>query len=313
MNKVCLGMVVCMLISFPAVAALPTNVAPLGYATHPGLIDEKCSQVDCRQYAAVVWDDIQDIDRLIFDISASYVVRSYQIQVANPTLGRTPNPAVDTDWVNYGPAVTFAAGQTHTPFISFDHVVTNGVRFLPLDTYNNAGWDDGVLRMAEIWAFTNYFSSNNIAPQARIYSNTWSLGNNGYFNDETMSLQAYSNNYETDPYAYIEFDAPVTIDSFMLFGGTGGEILGGFTLEFWNGQEYLPATNAAVVTDNTTWLVARDLDEPVTAALWRLNVTAGNADKMARVSEIMLFSSLPEPATMSLLVLGGLALLRRKQ
>jgi len=337
MGKYCLGALVGALISLSAAAAgLPTDLARGHGVTAGGhgawLTNGVSSQVDCGAWAAVVWDQEYTIDRLIIDITKEYVIASYVIQVPVANLGRAANPADDNDWVDYH----YSTVYDHTDFardfcVKFDNITTSGVRLLVLDGQNPAG-DLGNARISGIWAWTNY---NNIAPQATFSVNKegdeWNWANPAsWLNDETMTGQVYANMMSGSPYIYAKYDTAVTIDAFMVACGGGRalyEVLGGIALEYWDEEldAYVPVLGGAV-TNNTggvvhpdivgeeAWMIQCEFDA-VTAQYWRFHITdiGNNSGDLARISEIMMFGVIPEPVTMSLLALGGLALLRRRR
>jgi len=310
------------MISLSALAGLPTNVANEGKA-YAGSIPPQgianvfdgnsLSQIDFAHYVAIIWDEARTLDRVIMEQCPGYVVPSYAIQVAKAGV-TNPDPTTNDDWYTVATFTGIAANSA--PSFAFDvDWATTGVRFV-VDDVGTLG--NG--RMREIWAFENY---TNVAPLATFSAPGWSPG--ASFNDETTTIQVHS---QADPiatgrqYVYATFDELVTLDASCIVGGSSNaaELLIDYKIWFWDytlGDDGDWAVALSVVgnTARTDW---RDFDVAGTSDQWRLEVikatgSGTNPDNWARISEIMLFAPIPEPATMTLLALGGLALLRRRR
>jgi hypothetical protein len=326
---------VCAAVSLPVLAA--TNVAKDGTlwvgSTTQGdnyrsfVVDgESLTQLDFSGYVAVTWDDPRPLGRVIVEQCPGYVIAGYSIYIA--AQGCTdPNPAQWTDPAQWTlvKQVT-GAGNGSDPSYAFtpDHA-TAGVLFVTDDL---TGANGGVARIREIWAFENY---DNLSPQAKFtVADGWFITNPGSeikringFNDECTTIQSHSNG---DPvtrgqYVVATFDEFVRLDSSCIVGGSSAasERLVDYLIQYFDydlGDEGDWVT-VLTVTGNTKRTDERVFDITTGESdRWRLciNSAQGISDNWARISEIMLFGSVvPEPATMTLLALGGLAMLRKRR
>ena len=304
-----MAVAVCAMSALSATAAVmpdfPTNVAPLGTVYAGSLIPQgnACvndgnimTNADFSDWVAVVWNTPQTLDRIIVDLRSGYEIPLYEVQIAKPNVAN-PDYTNDADW--------YSLGQFSSPNYAFSPAwATAGVRVKALD-YGGFG----VARIGNIWAFENY---DNLALQATFSSAGW--GSQG-FNDERFS-QLYNGGWPSgDTYIYATFnDGPVTLAGSCIVGGSGAdnEYLVEYTIEYYD-YDLADWVEALSVTGNTNKMDWRTFDQEGTSDQWRLNVIHVNdANSGARVSEIMLFAPVPEPATMTLLVLGGCLALRRR-
>ena len=330
---------VCAAVSLSAMAGLPVDLAK-GYgvaanSSHGEILTSGFpNQADCGRWAAVIWDTEQTIDKLVFGLTRGYVVAAYEIQVPVDGLGRPADPAVDSDWRKIYEYATddYVNTGSRPHHIEFDQITTSAVRLVVLDKQNAGNDPNENARINGIWAWANY---NNIADQATFSvehgTDAWDWnGPASILNDGSMTQQTYKDP-TSNPYMYARFDTAVTLDAFMVGSGSGRavyEVLGGIKLEYWDDEkgEYVPVPGGAVVNntggvtdpapvDGSLWWLSCEF-EAVTAQYWRFEVTdiGNNSGGLARISEIMLFAPIvPEPATMCLLALGGLAMLRRRK
>ena len=325
---------VCVAVSWSALAA--TNVAKDGTlwvgSTTQGdnyrlnvRDGESLSQLDFSGYVAILWDAPRAIDKFIIEQCPGYVIPGYTIQIAKEGV-QHPDLENDDHWYTVTSATGVAANSY--PTVVFEPGwATAGVRFV---ADNTTGVSGSVARIREIWAFEQY---NNLAPLATFtVADGWFIDQssprfgptiNG-FNDECTTIQSHSNG---DPialgrqYVYATFDELVTLDSSCIIGGSAamGEVLIDYKIQYFDYGLGDWAT-ALTVTDNTSRTDWRAFDAIGTSDQWRLYVEKAKhnngTDNWPRISEIMLFGSIapvPEPATMTLLALGGLALLRRRR
>ena len=103
---------------------------------------------------------------------------------------------------------------------------------------------------------------------------------------------------------------PELIGAIMIAGGSNnlGEYVGAYTITA-NGNP----TPIETVTGNTSMTNYLLLSTPVLASSLTLSVTAGGASESGvRIGEIWAFEA-PEPASMSLVAVGGLMLLKRRR
>jgi len=298
--------------------------------------------LDFDGWCAVVWAEPRWFDLIIVDQYHAGPFNSYSIQVAYsvPDGWVQANGVENWEWVSVerGGATTFT-----DKCFAFSPGEIAGVRFVRTeylwhleDPVNHVmiGYNSAIPasfnRCREIWCFDRY--RDNLASRASFTATgivapiTWSVQPGGaeapsLLTDLGMLEEIRTNILANGPCIYVDFrdslegDEQITIDGFMIAGGTAGEVMGSFTLEY-------------SLNDGTTWETAftnATTDQymvlgefaPITASYWRFCFTGSgdNAGGYARVSEIMMFGvagEVPEPATMVLLALGGLSLLRRR-
>jgi len=333
--KRALVMTVAVVLAWPALAGLPTNVAAAknGGTAYPvkglfnsdgaALIDEVSghpSQLEFTGWAAVVWDTPRTLDRIIVEMSyPNYVIPEYKIQIANAGV-LNPDPLDDAHWTTVSGGHVVGVDKNSFPSFAFTPGwATAGVRFLAVDTVGPAGSN---ARLREIWAFENY---NNLALDADFSAPGWNpVAGTGFaasFNDECTTAQ-FKANTNGASYVYATFTDLVTLDaSCITGGGMAGEYLLDYNIEYWDytlnggaGDWAIALTVRNSPEDPTRHADWRTFDVVATSDQWRLYCIASNGGGQHCVSEIMLFAAaVPEPATMTLLALGGLALLRRKR
>jgi len=309
------------------------------------------NNIDFSNWCALVWDAPRKIDLVIVE-QHSLVINAYAIQVAYAAPDNWQvGSAWEDQWVTVGYGGTnsslYASNQAYT-YCPTQEIA--GVRFLTIDNLNqgalrpgDANPDDpddpknfqiGRSRIREIWAFERY-SGNNLSTQA-VFSTgptAWAGISGSGLADMNMTGQMYTN-IGNNPYILADFrgirdddgePVPVTLEGFAIAGGSGTdgistEFMGSFVLEYSldDGKTW----ETAFTNTEYAYLVVGEFEKPITASYWRFNFTPPAegaipwSDVNVRVSEIMLFGvvgAVPEPATMALLVLGGLSLLRRRR
>jgi len=337
MFKRCLVVIVCAIFSLSALAGAPTNVAGggqvyagsfpstgLGQSIFGGNDGKPHTQVDFTGWIAQVWaDDARVFDYLLVEQApGGQTAAWYQIWIAAPGV-TNPDPATNEDWVllsefNSGvPGTSYAKSGNGIRMSDFGLDVydpslgTTGVRLTVLDDAGGGG--DGKSRLREIWAFQNF---SNVVSQATVTAPGWN--NVGRLTDEATTVQCDTSNLAANPYIYATFAEGfvATLDGCMLVGGSGadGEHMPAYELQYRDLVSGKWET-ALTVSGNKDKVVWSDF-AAATATEWRFYFdSAATSDNYGRVSEIMLFGTvaeIPEPATMTLLALGGLALLRRR-
>ncbi|MCL2700715.1 MAG: PEP-CTERM sorting domain-containing protein [Phycisphaerae bacterium] len=333
---------VCAAVSLPAAAGISPGTGQLsginfvgGYLNADDRIgfanDGKASSsLDFNQWCAVVWAQPQWFDLIIVEQYYSGPFAPYVIEVAYTVPnGWTQADGVEgwawTPWVGADGSTTFnSAGFTFSPGAEIA-----GVRFVRSeylwhleDPVNNTMTNFS--RIREIWAFEKY--EGNLSSLATFSAVGWTGGgtNVTMLKDMNMMQQIFAT-VANDLCIYVDFRGAlddegdplaITIDGFMIAGGYAGELMGSFALQYSldDGSTW---TTAFVNTTNEFMIIGEFA--PITASYWRFNFTApeenaiGWSGNYVRVTEIMMFAPIPEPATMSLLALGGLALLRRRR
>jgi len=342
---------VCVMFSLSAAAAvgLPVNAArdAKEYAgnfpnsgvqsTKNGNDGNSYSSVDFSDWIAYIWTEARTFDFLLVEQVPNSVVGHYEVSIAKPgvSVPRLSGDGWEEDWVSLGvfgegtlvptngnPSNAFAMNAFATNV--YDPAQgTAGVR-IDVYAYGN-GTNPLHCKLREVWAFDGY-AGNNMALQANfdpldqdgnrlnaVWGNTDATKR---FNDESM---VWAQNYTAanSAYVYFTFDDAVTLDACIIAGGNGAanEYLRDFSIQYFNYTEG-EWMNALEITGNTDLVFQRGFDRAGTSDLWRLYVALGNPSGGTRISEIMLFGEIPpipEPATMGLLALGGLAVLRRRK
>jgi len=314
-----------------AAAVMPTNASALGSisvdVTKHGhgdqLVDGNAfTQLDFQGWAALVWaDGPRTIDRVIVEQCPNYVIANYDIQIAKAGVN-SPDPANDEHWETVQAFRDMSGGSA--PVFSFDNRTTSGVRFLAIpnnvidpDLYEEsdpAGAHYGAFdvgRLRNIWAYENYFG-NNLSLEATFSAPGWT--GVGEFNDGSVVSQTHTGNLATSPDVFATFTDAVELGGCYIVGGSGAvsEHLIDYDLLYRDLDTGLWEV-ALSVRGNDQKSLFSEFTAPA-AAEWCLHIyDADYSNGSARVSEIMLLAAIPEPATMTLLTLGGLTLLRRRR
>jgi len=340
---------VCAMVSLSALAGgvFPANVANQGtisVGSNPpqdrnNIVrdDLVMAQVDFMNWFAVVWDEPMPLNRVIVQMTSGYVIPSYEIQISTV---KNPDATTDADWDSLG---TFSSlGYSFAPGTEI-----TGVRVKPLD-YGSFG----VARISHLFAYTDYNNVAPQAAFSAHRSSGWPVGglsdeflvqvHNGSWPNPTSGYTVDSPDY--DPYIYATFTDTVTLAGSCVVGGSGAayEYIIGYDMEYFDYTigEHGGWVLAGRVTDNyvdpddyignpagltaaqQAAKFARAEFDPQTSDKWRILITETNDFNLmggtygARISEIMLYAArapIPEPATMTLLALGGLALRRRRR
>jgi len=339
--------------SLSALAAIPTNVArdamvvyeaPGGHVPPQGNIGrvndgDLRTQLDITGWITLIWEDAQVFDFLLVEQNPGNVAGWYEIQIAAPGISYLDlDPANDLHWVTLG---TFGAEDAFIP--SGTSQVSNGLwmNHFSADLYDptlgtvgvrfnllNAGdtGNGGAARIREIWAFQGF---NNVAPQATFSAPGWDgvvrLNDESFVRQcdiPTSRMFADGNKDNLDPenrinrFIYATFAEAVTLDGCGLIGGSGADVecMSAYDLAYFDSTlgeegEWVTVLEVRNNTDKIVWSSFAQ----ATSDQWRFHFVGADHDGYGRVSEIMLFAAIPEPATMTLLALGGLSLLRRRR
>jgi len=131
-------------------------------------------------------------------------------------------------------------------------------------------------------------------------------------------MTRFNSNYSDPQYVTLTLPTETVIDHLRLIAEDGGHSIGKFSIEYLDAEgNWVPATGPngesyANLTGQPNF-ANYDLAIPATTGL-RLNIETPSTQghNILRLYEFAAFAAIPEPATMSLLALGGLAMLRRR-
>lgn len=258
---------------------------------------------------ALTFGSPQPFNKIFLYHTPGYVVQGFEVQVATVA---SPNVNNGSDWSTIpGGSFTSQASNGQSVFTFSQNFVSSGVRILATNKTNSP--PNNIMRLKELMVFDRY---QNVAPLANVAYSGPTLSNPASFlADELISNQAFFNQTQGAGTFDFTWNTPQTIGSFMVFGGSGAasEHLINFTIQadLGAGLQTLTTTSGTTAhTGNTAKVVHDILTGAISTTHVRLTVSSADADAFARISELFMFSPVPEPSSFVLTCVGMAGLWR---